>query len=124
MEPSDLVNGPRHQVKQYKLGPEATRSAFAVELPISASVLAVGHKPGGPCLWVIGCVEPAWPTEVRYFTVLPTGENLPFEVRRLQHVGSYWTEDRPEAWHVFEILDLESLSGPFAEVAEGVATAA
>jgi len=111
-------------IKKYKLAPVA-RQAIAVELPVAAQIFGVGHKAGGPCFWAIGCVEPTWPKEIRRFVVLPTDEVVPFEACRLQHIGSYWKEERQDAWHMFEILDESAVPNPLeakeALVAAGTA---
>lgn len=112
--------GAAFRILKYVLGHKATRKAFAVEMPVNAQVLAIGHKAHGACIWAMGCSEPEWPTESRFFTLLPTGEDLPFPARRLHHIGSFWKEDRPETWHIFEIIDPVQEEDPL--VAEALAT--
>lgn len=118
------VDGARHRIHKFVLGRQATRKAFAVEMPVAAQVIGVGHKTNGPCIWAIVCVEETWPTESRFFTVLPTGEDLPFPVRRLQHIGTFWKEDRPETWHVFEIMEAFDDETLIAAEEEAVASVA
>lgn len=111
--------GARHRIYRYSLGSKAFHRAFAVEMPVGAQVIAVGHKPGGPSIWATVCVEPEWPTETRFFTVLPTGRDLPFPIGRLISLGSFWTDDRAETWHVFELADsIEDLEDPIASMVE------
>jgi hypothetical protein len=89
-------------VWKYRIPPGAR---FPVEMPEGAQIVHVDMQGDTPQMWAV--VDPALPTEERWFRLVGTGHEIPECSGRRKHVGSFLTRGGAFVFHLFELVVIE-----------------